>query len=240
MALLSSHLAFCALLLGAGGQASEQDLASALLACPGPFLLKRIAVSITLRHEDLPARGAARRQQIRERQGRVLGALPPGTFQLGRRFGSLPGFSGWATPGALMALRRNPEVGLVYVDGIVHAMMAEGVPLVGGDHAHARGVTGAGVNVAVMDTGIDATHPDLAGSVVAEQCFCAFPLFPAVGCCPGGATTLSGPGSAADDQEHGTAVSGVITSDGVDAPAGIARRGDRGGEGPEPLGTGRF
>ncbi len=181
-----------------------------------------IAVAVTLRRDDLPARGVLRRQRIRERQSRVLDALPPGTFHLGRRFASLAGFSGWAKPRAIVALRRNPEVDLVYVDGMVQAMMAEGVPLVGADHAHVRGITGDGVNVAVLDTGIDTDHPDLASSVVAEQCFCAYPLLSFIGCCPGGATTRSGPGSAEDDQEHGTAVSGVITSDGVDAPSGMA------------------
>jgi len=197
----------------------EKDLARALSR---PVPPEGIAVSVTLRREDLPTRGAARRQRIRERQSSVFGALPPGTFQLGRRFGSVAGFSGWAKPRAIAALRRDPDVDLVYLDGIVYAMMAEGVPLVGADRAHVRGITGAGVNVAVLDTGIDTDHPDLASSVVAEQCFCAFPLLSFFGCCPGGATTLSGPGSAEDDQEHGTAVSGVITSDGVDAPLGMA------------------
>ncbi len=197
----------------------EKDLARALSR---PVPPEGIAISVTLRRDDLPPRGLARRERIRERQGRVLDALPPGTFQVGRRLGAVAGFSGWAKPQAILALRRNPEVDLVYVDGIVHAMMAEGVPLVGGDHAHTLGITGAGVNVAVLDTGIDSDHPDLAGSVVAEQCFCAYPILSFIGCCPGGATSRSGPGSAEDDQEHGTAVSGVITSDGVDAPSGMA------------------
>lgn len=42
---------------------------------------------------------------------------------------------------------------------------------IGADDAWSAGWTGDGVRVAVLDTGIDAQHPDLAGQIVAEQNF---------------------------------------------------------------------
>src|SRR6187549_2574856 len=33
------------------------------------------------------------------------------------------------------------------------------------------GLTGQGVTVAIIDTGVDSTHPDLVGAVIDEACF---------------------------------------------------------------------
>ena len=76
--------------------------------------------------------------------------------------------------------------------------------LIHADAARAAGITGARVTVAVLDTGVDDHDPDLAGSIVAEHCF-----VPPDGC-PNGQAEQDGPGSAQDDQGHGTAVAGLI------------------------------
>ena len=92
-----------------------------------------------------------------------------------------------------------------------------------GSSAHTQGYTGAGVTAVVIDSGIDAGHPDLADDLVAEQCFCSDnPPGPMIRCCPNGAATQSGPGAAAETDGHGTSVAGIITSGGVVAAPGIA------------------
>jgi len=80
------------------------------------------------------------------------------------------------------------------------------------------GYDGSGVTVGVIDSGINRQHPDLMASIVDERCFCAS----YGGCCPNGFPNQSGPGSAVDDVGHGSHVSGIITSDGIIAPKGVA------------------
>jgi subtilisin family serine protease len=45
----------------------------------------------------------------------------------------------------------------------------DGVDIINAESAYLRGATGAGVTVAVIDTGIDADHPDLAGNISAAS-----------------------------------------------------------------------
>jgi cysteine-rich repeat protein len=178
-------------------------------AIQGPLPPQGIAIGVALRDDDLPRPGPARSRAIAARQGRALDALPRGTFLLRHRYASLSGFAGWAQPAAIEALLAWPEVELVYLDGTVHATLAQGAALIGATAAHTLGITGAGMRVAVLDTGIDADHPHLADDLAAQQCFCDDHPSPTRGCCPNGRARST---SAEDDAGHGTNVAGIITS----------------------------
>jgi subtilisin family serine protease len=59
----------------------------------------------------------------------------------------------------------------VWLDGPVRMSLDHSVPQIGAPEAWAAGHTGEGTTVAVLDTGIDVTHPDLADAVVGAKNF---------------------------------------------------------------------
>ncbi|HEX6354158.1 MAG TPA: S8 family serine peptidase [Actinophytocola sp.] len=61
--------------------------------------------------------------------------------------------------------QRAAGVEKVWLNARVHASLDESVPRIGTPAAWQAGLTGQGVRVAVLDTGIDTDHPDLAGKV---------------------------------------------------------------------------
>ena len=72
----------------------------------------------------------------------------------------------------------------------------DGVDIVNAEAAYLRGATGAGVNVAVIDTGFDADHPDLANNISAASY-----------------NVVSDSSDIEGDADHGTKVAGVIAAE---------------------------
>ncbi|MEU6671316.1 S8 family serine peptidase [Streptomyces sp. NPDC046727] len=59
----------------------------------------------------------------------------------------------------------------VWLDGVRKASLDKSVPQIGAPTAWAAGYTGKGVKVAVLDTGVDTSHPDLKDQVVESKNF---------------------------------------------------------------------
>ncbi|MDI3422733.1 S8 family serine peptidase [Streptomyces luteolus] len=74
---------------------------------------------------------------------------------------------------ALTAGERGFTAGVrkVWLDGRVEAELAESNAQIGSPEAWQAGITGKGVKVAVLDTGVDDGHPDLVGRIAASESF---------------------------------------------------------------------
>lgn len=174
----------------------------------------RVRVLVTLRQP--PALRAPRldvdavRSQVASAQAAVLQDLPTAEFDLLYRYQALPALAGQVSEAGLEALAQDPNVEEIALDGEGSAATTQSLPLIHAAEAHTSGLTGAGIIVAVLDSGIDTDHADLSDNIAFEACFLAG------GGCPGG------PHPAEDDHGHGTNVSGIITSKGTVAPLGVA------------------
>ena len=117
------------------------------------------------------------------------------------------GLAGEATPEFIEKIADSESVTGIYFDESAQISFPAGnssgdentslFQLINADKLWAKGIDGRGLNVAVIDSGIDKNHPDLIGKVIAEKNFVA------------DETT-------ADDRlGHGTMVAGIIAGTGV-------------------------
>ncbi|SFR29849.1 Serine protease, subtilisin family [Lentzea waywayandensis] len=121
-----------------------------------------------------------------------------GARTLGKITRELPtvGLSAVATPKNKAAeLFDKADVGKIWLNGKVHPSLDVSVPQVGAPTAWQAGYTGAGATVAVLDTGYDPKHPDLAGIVKGEKDFTGEGIVDNVGHGTHVASTVAGRGA---------------------------------------------
>jgi minor extracellular serine protease Vpr len=88
-----------------------------------------------------------------------------------------------------------------YEDEKAQVFLDKSVPYVGAGHQIESGFDGSGIKIAVIDTGVDYTHPDLLG-------------FGNDGKVIGGYDFVDNDNSPIDTNGHGTEVAGIIAADG--------------------------
>ncbi|MFF2010934.1 S8 family serine peptidase [Streptomyces sp. NPDC058195] len=147
-------------------------------------------------------------------KGRALPAAPRGA----KKVRSLPSINGTAlkagkntartfwngVTGAPSARSLDAGIAKLWLDGRVEAALKDSVPQVNAPQAWAEGYDGKGTKVAVLDTGIDATHPDVKDRLLESRSFV--------------------PGEEVDDKNgHGTHVASTIAGSG--AASGGASKG---------------
>ena len=160
---------------------------------------------------------ATQQATIADAQSALLGRLDAGHAVVTARYRYIPYVALRVDSAGLAALHADKGVTSITEDDLSAAALAESVPLVGGTTAWAQGYTGAGWTVAVLDTGVDRTHPFLAGKVVAEACYSTTDVAGGTRTvCPNGQSEQVGEGAGVNCPlevsgcKHGTHVAGIV------------------------------
>jgi subtilisin family serine protease len=95
------------------------------------------------------------------------------------------------------ALLTTNATAKVWLDGVAYPLLDQSVPQIGTPTAWQLGLTGKGVTVALLDTGVKLDHPDLVGRIAEAKDF-----------------TGTQP-TASDDVGHGTHCAGIIAGSGA-------------------------
>src|SRR5262249_15114415 len=175
----------------------------------------------------------AQRRAVTGQTARVLSKLPTGLVRAVRRFQTLPLLAIEVTPAALDVLETlDADLVRVMDDEILAptTTLGESVSLIEGDTAWAAGYDGTGTTIAILDTGVDSTHPFLAGKVVGEACYSSTVAGTSVTMCPNGQDQQTGPGAAVPcplpECIHGTHVAGIAAGNdptNPQQPPGVAK-----------------
>ena len=181
-------------------------------------LLREIAergrtVAVVLLEDD--ARGlaltpGATAQRVAMRELAFAATLDPAHARVRRPYLGFSGAVVEVDARGLEALVHHPAVAALVPDRRMQPFLLESVPLVRADRLQGRGLTGAGVGIAILDSGVNRTHRDLAPALLGAG-FHALDQGRDVG-----------EGGIDDDTGHGTSVAAVAVSRGRVGKVGVA------------------
>lgn len=139
-------------------------------------------------------------EAVRKSQDNLIDTLDLQEIRITNEFTYIFGFSCEVTLEGLQDLIDNPEVLSIEEDEILHANLAQGIPLMNASTPRTS-YNGAGLSVAICDTGIDYTHSKLGGG--------GFPNTKVIG----GYDTGQNKSDPMDGNGHGTACAGIVAGD---------------------------
>jgi subtilisin len=169
-------------------------------------------------------------QAIRQAQDTLLaGVVEHEGVTLIRRYSYVPLLALELDEPALLAASRLPIVRSIQEDIPVSPGLYESTPLIKANQAWTSGYTGSGWTIAILDTGVDKTHPFLAGKIVSEACYSSnIASHHATTVCPNGQTSQIGNGAGVNCPTniagcaHGTHVAGIAAGSNATF-SGVAR-----------------
>ena len=174
---------------------------------------------------------SGQRRDIASAQLQTLARLKGRSHRVFHQFSTVPLVALEIGPDALAELEASSLwVKRVVVDTLNAPSLPQSIPLIGADQVWSRGFDGTGVVVAIVDTGVEATHPFLAGKVVEEACYSSTVAGHSITMCPNGSTQQTGPGAGVtcslSSCWHGTHVAGIAAGNGAGASvafSGVAK-----------------
>lgn len=166
----------------------------------------RVIVTLNLNTVPMPGDISQLAVSVADAQNSVLNAIDPQGYVLNARYTHIAALSLTAQSETIEQLIKHGNVRAINLDQTRYMLDAESDALTRAPDVQASGYTGAGTRVAVIDSGINTTHVNLADDLFYQECFRT------ENDCPGGPT------SAQDQGGHGTHVSGIITGGNGVAP----------------------
>ncbi len=160
------------------------------------------------------------KSRLARQQNNVLSRLSHLGAVRTRKFEHVPFMAAEVDDIDFFVLLNSPEIDLVEEDVAVPPLLSQSVPLIGADGSGTfSGFTGSRTTLAILDTGVDSSHPFLSGKVIEEACYSTTSSY-STSLCPNGEDSQIGPGAGLNCDPsiasciHGTHVAGIAAGRG--------------------------